>query len=83
MTRIKICGIREEAHASAIAEAGADFIGLVFAPSPRQVTAAQAAKIAGKVKQRGYRTRICHVVAQVGAPIDPAYQQIRFARQHA
>lgn len=53
MTRIKICGIREEAHALAAAEAGADFIGLVFARSPRQVTPAQAEKIVAALKQSG------------------------------
>jgi phosphoribosylanthranilate isomerase len=46
-TRIKICGIREPAHATLAAEAGADAIGLVFyGASPRHVTAAQAAKVA-------------------------------------
>ncbi|HSJ98345.1 MAG TPA: phosphoribosylanthranilate isomerase [Myxococcota bacterium] len=46
-TRIKICGIREPAHARLAAEAGADAIGLVFYPtSPRHVTTQQAAAIA-------------------------------------
>ena len=35
MIKIKICGIKEEAHALALAEAGVDFIGLVFSQSPR------------------------------------------------
>jgi phosphoribosylanthranilate isomerase len=50
MTHIKICGIKEEAHAMAIAEAGANFIGLVFATSPRQVTTSQAKKIVSALK---------------------------------
>ncbi len=46
-TRIKICGIREVAHARLAAEAGADAIGLVFhAKSPRHVEADRAAEIA-------------------------------------
>jgi phosphoribosylanthranilate isomerase len=52
MTRVKICGIREKAHALAVIEAGADFIGLVFAPSKRQVTPARAGEIVGAANSR-------------------------------
>jgi phosphoribosylanthranilate isomerase len=58
MTRVKICGIKEEAHALAAAKAGADFIGLVFAPSRRQITPTQAKKIATKVKESGHTTEV-------------------------
>jgi phosphoribosylanthranilate isomerase len=52
MIKIKICGIKTELHALAAAEAGADFIGLIFARSPRQITPAQANKIVATLKQR-------------------------------
>jgi phosphoribosylanthranilate isomerase len=61
MTRVKICGIREEAHALAAAEAGADFIGLVFASSQRQVTPIRAKKIATAVKKSGHATEVTGV----------------------
>ena len=49
-TRVKICGIRESAHARVAAEAGADAIGLVFHPeSPRFVSVEAAGAIASSL----------------------------------
>lgn len=49
-TRIKICGLKEPAHARLAAEEGADAIGLVFHPqSPRHVELDRAAEVAAAV----------------------------------
>jgi phosphoribosylanthranilate isomerase len=46
-TRVKICGLRDQAMLDAAVSAGAHYAGLVFFPkSPRNVTIAQAAPIA-------------------------------------
>ena len=45
MIRVKICGIKEIEHAIAASKAGADFLGLVFVPSRRQVSAERALHI--------------------------------------
>jgi phosphoribosylanthranilate isomerase len=45
VTRVKICGLSEIQHVVAAAEAGADFIGLVFAPSPRQISIKKALRL--------------------------------------
>jgi phosphoribosylanthranilate isomerase len=66
MTRIKICGIRDKTPALAAVEAGADFIGLVFAPSQRQVSPAQAREIASAVKKSSDATKVVGVF--VNAP---------------
>jgi phosphoribosylanthranilate isomerase len=68
MTRIKICGIKEEAHAIAVAEAGADFIGLVFASSRRQVSPTQADKIASALKKSEATTEVVGVFVNTPAP---------------
>ena len=48
--RVKICGLREEAHVAAAVEAGARYVGFVFfANSPRNVTVDVAARLAATV----------------------------------
>jgi len=74
MTRVKICGIRQKAHALAAIEAGGDFIGLVFTHSQRQVTLAQAQDIIGAVKKYSEATAVVGVFVNM-----PAYEVNRIA----
>jgi phosphoribosylanthranilate isomerase len=68
-TRVKICGIREGAHARVAAEEGADAIGLVFyRPSPRFVEMEAAAEIARSLPP---------FVAAVGLFVNEAEAEIR------
>lgn len=53
MTLVKICGVSDVAHARVAAALGADFVGMVFAPSRRQVTLGQAKRIAGSLRKDG------------------------------
>lgn len=46
MTLVKICGLKEAQHVQAAVDAGADFLGFVFAPSKRAVTIEQAHELA-------------------------------------
>lgn len=50
MTTVKICGLRTEEHALAALEAGADFLGFIFAPSRRQVQPETVATIVAAVR---------------------------------
>ena len=51
MTLVKICGVSDVKHARAAAALGADLVGMVFAPSRRQVTIGQAKRIAAGLRQ--------------------------------
>ncbi|TFH34023.1 MAG: phosphoribosylanthranilate isomerase [Dehalococcoidia bacterium] len=53
--KVKICGLQEEGHMAAAAEAGADYVGMVFAPSRRQVTPEKAERLRHTLD--GLRTR--------------------------
>ncbi|MCH7999736.1 MAG: phosphoribosylanthranilate isomerase [Chloroflexi bacterium] len=72
MTIVKICGVSEPRHARAAASYGADLIGVVFAPSRRQVTMGQAHRIAEALGERS------------GPPAEPSVaaveERIRAAR---
>lgn len=62
--RVKICGLRESAHCRVAIEAGAAYLGFVFfPPSPRAVTAEEAAALALETPPG---------VAKVGLFVDPA-----------
>ncbi|MBI3997714.1 MAG: phosphoribosylanthranilate isomerase [Armatimonadetes bacterium] len=65
MIRVKICGIQDEAAAVAAADAGASAIGLIFAPSRRQVSTALARRIAGALPPF-----VSRVGVVVNAPLD-------------
>jgi len=68
MTRVKICGIKQKADALAVIEAGGDFVGLVFAPSQRQVTAVQARQIVNAVKSHSHAIEVVGVFVNMPAP---------------
>ncbi|NIH79811.1 phosphoribosylanthranilate isomerase [Amycolatopsis viridis] len=46
---VKICGLRTEADVECAVGAGADAVGFVLTPSPRQVTVAEAARLVAGV----------------------------------
>jgi phosphoribosylanthranilate isomerase len=64
---IKICGNTSLADARAAVEAGADAVGFVFAPSPRQVTVAEAASICGHLPA---------TVEKIGVFVDAELEEI-------
>ena len=74
-TRIKICGVSQEADIEAAVDAGADAVGLVFyAASPRRLTVARAAELARALPP--YVTPVGLFVNAPRAEIDVVVQAI-------
>ncbi|KOP72483.1 N-(5'-phosphoribosyl)anthranilate isomerase [Lysinibacillus sp. FJAT-14745] len=70
MTKVKICGLKEQQHVQAAVEAGADAIGFVLAPSKRQVTVEQAQQLAKHVPEG---------VLKIGVFVNPSAEELRTA----
>ena len=67
MVKVKICGITNLEDALAAVKWGADALGFVFAPSPRQVTPQQVAKIVAELPP---------FVCKVGVFVDSELQEV-------
>ncbi|HEX7080918.1 MAG TPA: phosphoribosylanthranilate isomerase [Gammaproteobacteria bacterium] len=77
---VKICGITSAAAADAAAEAGADAVGFVLAPSPRQVTVAQARELGARLPRGVLRVAVLRrpeadLVARVLDELEPDWLQ--------
>lgn len=46
MVNVKICGLKEEIHVQSAVEAGATWIGFMFAPSKRRISVKRAEDLA-------------------------------------
>lgn len=69
--KVKICGIKNTEEALAITEAGADFIGMVFAPSKRQIDFETAKSITSALKSYSTKT--------VGVFVNPTEEELKLA----
>jgi phosphoribosylanthranilate isomerase len=65
MMWIKICGITRLEDARMAEDLGADAIGFIFAPSPRQIEPGDAAEIADRVR-----------VTRIGVFVDPTLEEL-------
>ena len=64
---VKICGIRAPEHLLVAAAAGADMIGLVFAPSKRQVDLETGKMLVQVLRDAGYATKVVGLFVNASA----------------
>ena len=77
MTQVKICGIRQLYHALAAAQAGADYIGLVFVPQRhRQIEPDAAREIVSGLKASGSKAQKGNVPQVVGLFADQPMEEV-------
>jgi phosphoribosylanthranilate isomerase len=78
ITRVKICGLRNEAALDAALDAGADLVGFVlFAESPRNVSLAEAAVLARRAETRAGVTSVALLVDPDDALVDCVRAEVR------
>lgn len=70
MTKVKICGLSTASAVETACQAGADYIGFVFAESPRRVSLEQAQKLAALVPA---------TVQKVGVFVSPSLAELQEA----
>ena len=68
MTVVKICGITEKWQAVSAIEAGSDFIGIVFAASPRQVSIECARDLVSAVREVSINVKVVGVFVNMPVP---------------
>ncbi len=78
MIKVKICGITSVEHALATAHAGADYLGLVFAPGKRRVDKNKAAEITAAIKNLEEKPLVAGVF--VNLPADEINQTANYCR---
>ncbi|QCR31357.1 phosphoribosylanthranilate isomerase [Lysinibacillus sp. SGAir0095] len=70
MVKVKICGLREEEHVQAAVEAGATWIGFMFAKSKRRISIERASELAKLIPSH---------IKKVGVFVNPTEQEVQDA----
>lgn len=70
MAKVKICGLKEEEHVQSAVDAGATWIGFMFAKSKRQISIQRAVELAKLIPSH---------VKKVGVFVNPTEQEVRAA----